>query len=223
MKIPYIKVNSVEEYFNLSKKEREYFGFYKLPFSLPCDMFDDDVQGWKIFYKKLKKEYPIQWVVRHWLFSFQNPIYNFICSYISWPIREFKWSIKNFLNPCFPLWRKTIPRHKYADGVHLIIESNFNIILDFYKEASKSHVDWESSEEHSNFYKKLEEYKNWIKTERNKINEIMNIELSIATKNKHIKDYNEKYKTYNQLEEDLKNKETEILNWLIENREYFWI
>jgi hypothetical protein len=222
MKIPYVKTNSVEEYFNLPKKEREHFGFYRLPFSLPCDIFDEDVEGWKIFYSKLKKEYPIQWFFRSWMFSFQNPIYSFIYSYFIWPVRDFKWAVDNFISPCFPIWRNTIPRHKYADGVHLIIESNFNIILDFYNEASESYIDWESSEEHSNFYKKLEEYKNWIKTERKKINQIMDIELSIATNNKHIKDYKEKYKTYDLLEQDLKNKETEILNWMVENRSYFW-
>jgi hypothetical protein len=222
MKIPYVKTNSVEEYFKLDKRDREYFGLYMLPHSLPCDIFDEDEEGWNSFYKKIKQKYPIQWFFRRWLKSYNNPIYSFFSLKVYFPIRDFKWAVNNFISPCFPIWRNTIPRHKYADGVHLIIESNFNIILDFYNEASESYIDWESSEEHSNFYKKLEEYKNWIKTERKKINDILDIELTIATNNKHIKDYKEKYKTYDLLEEDLKNKETEILNWMVENRSYFW-
>lgn len=223
IKIQYVKVNDTDDYFALPKKDREYYGFYRLPYALPCDFFDEGVKGWDAFYEEIKKRYPVQYFFRRWLFSFDNPIYKIYSSWIKWPIRDFYYASKRFFDPFFPRWRKTLARHEYTDATELLVKSNFNLILDFYyDEVVNGCVDWESDEKHSEFLKRLKEAVDWIENGQQKLEDKMNEELSIATKNKKEKDYHKKYKKYNKMEKQLFDTQTKILTWAIENRGFFW-
>jgi len=77
MKIKTLNVGSVSEYFNLNKAERTWLGFYRLPESLPIESLSGE-DGWNLFYKTIKKEFPIQWFFRHWMTSYENPAYYYI-------------------------------------------------------------------------------------------------------------------------------------------------
>jgi hypothetical protein len=229
LKLPHIKINSVDEYFSLPKKEREKFGFYLLPLSLPFTFFnrDNKTKGWKDFYAQLKKEYPVQYFFRHWLVSYENPVYSFVNSKILWPLKDLKWKIVRHFNPCYPRWREVLPKHKYIDIVELVVESNFALIRDFYyEEVEKGFVDWKADDKHKKFHKELLNAIKWIETERKLHLDKADDALSHATKTPIEKkgkfDYKATYKTYNKLEEELKNKDTKILTWFIENREFFW-
>lgn len=227
-KIPYIKTHSVDEFFSLPKKEREWYGFYKKPLSLPLDgFFFQQAKGWNAFYEIIKKEYPIQYFFREWLFSSDNPVVFSFKRFIQWPLREAKCAIKLFLKPCYKRWRKVLPRWKYSDAQHLLVESNFAILRDFYyEEVIDGFVDWNYDEFHKTFKSKIEEYVAWIEVKRNAFEEKMNDELSKAAKNKIIVDgkfdFETTYKVYNEMEKEFKEKETEILKWMIDNREMFW-
>jgi hypothetical protein len=72
-----IPVNSVSQYFSLPRSERTVVGIYKLPESLPAE-FEEGEEGWSVFSKKIKREYPIQWFFREWIFSHSNPVYHFL-------------------------------------------------------------------------------------------------------------------------------------------------
>lgn len=221
MKSKYVKVNSVEDYFSLPKSEREYRGFYKKPYALEWDFFTGE-KGWTAFYKEIKKQYPIQWFFREWMFSLDNPIYRvfYTLRHKYWDI---KYAIKNFLKPVYPRWRKTVPRHKYADGVYLIIESNFNLILDFYyNDIIGGYVDWESDEDHKTFLKEVKDAVRWIEVERQELNDICDRELTLALNNKEEKDYNKRYKTHDEIEKQIFDKETSIINWMVAKRSFFW-
>jgi hypothetical protein len=87
-------VKSVQEYFALSRSEREVCGFYRVPFSLPWTIYDDS-EGWSGFYRKIAKEYPVQFFFRVWLFSYSNPIYVFIKHKVCCPLNSVKARILN--------------------------------------------------------------------------------------------------------------------------------
>lgn len=226
-KIPYIRVKTVDEYFALPKKEREWHGLYKVPFSLPLEWLSDEKHGWDAFYKQIKSEYPVQYFFRKWLPSLDNPLVFAFYKFIGWPLRESKYAIRLFFNPCFPRWRKVAPRHKYTDVVELVTASNFALIVDFYREeVVDGHVDWSADELHKKFYTELVAAVNWIEEERVKVEKMTDEALSKSVKNKVTKDgkfdYNATYADFDRLEEHKKQKDTEILKWFIDNREFFW-
>jgi hypothetical protein len=215
MKIPKVKVESVVEYFNLPEKEREYFGFYKIPHSLPFEFFSKEV-GWDNFNLQIKKNYPIQWFFRQFIFSYENPIYKFIDEYVKKPISNFFKSLILFLKPCCLNWRKTLKRYEYSDVSELAVKSNFNLILDFYEQSfkfEKNHID-----SNIKFFTELSSNVDWIKKKRKeKISEITKHFLDSIVNEKN------KDELIDKLEKDLENKDTEILKWFIENRGYFWV
>jgi hypothetical protein len=217
-------VKSVREYFSLSKSEREVYGFYKVPFSLPWSIYNEE-DGWNAFYKRIAKEYPIQYFFRVWLFSYRNPVYAFIMHKICWPLDSIRAYITNFLDPCCPRWRKTLPRHKYSDITNIIVDSNFNLILDFYYEEVKNgHVDWQADEKHREFYDTLINAVEWIENGQKILNKKSIDALTAATEDLILKDkpYKERYSEYDDIEKQIDDKKTEILKWMIENREGFW-
>jgi len=218
-----VKVNSVEEYFALPKQDREVHGFYRIPYALPWERFQSTETGWDAFYKKIKKEYPVQYFFRHWLPSLDNPIVSIFKRYVSWPLNDLKYNIIRWIKPVHPRWRKSLPRHKYADISHLIVESNFALICDFYhEEVVSGWVDWESDEPHKTFYNKLVEYVNWIEKERSKIEDSYWEAMDISGKNVEPTSYSIKYAEPNKIETLRLSKETEILTWFINNRGFFW-
>lgn len=228
-RLPQIKVNTVDDYFSLPKNEREKFGLYLLPWSLPFTFFnkEEKTKGWKEFYAELKKEYPVQYFFREWIFSYENPIYSFFNTKLIWPVKELRWKIHRFLNPCHPRWRKVLPRHKYSDITELVIDSNFALILDFYyEEVKQGMVDWKSDDKHKKFHKEILNAVKWIEKDRNNHLDKIDKTLSLAIKKPVMKkgklDYLATYKEHNKLEDELKNKDTKILTWFIENREFFW-
>lgn len=226
--IPYVQCRSVDEYFNLSKKEREWYGLYRKPFGLPVEWASPEGEkGWNSFYEEIKKEYPIQYFFREWLPTCDNPVVFAFKKFIEWPWRDISRSVRLFFKPYYKRWRSVLPRWEYADAQHLIVEGNFAILRDFYhEEVVGGFVDWDHDDFHRNFKNKLEEYVKWVEEERKVLDDKLSEELSKAVKNKIFVDkkldYHETYKSYNQLEKEIKEKETEILKWMVDNRELFW-
>lgn len=227
-----IKVSSVEEYFSIPKKEREFFGLYKTPPALPLDYNffmtnkKQDEKGCTFFYE-IKKQYPFQWFFRHWLSSYSNPVYAYVKK-IHYGFLNFKWALQNYLRPNYPRWRSSLKKHEYKDGSSLIEDSNFNLILDFYyDEVVDGCVDWQADKRHKKFYTELLENVRWIEVEKPRKEKEYIKSLEYASNNP-IFDKNEKfdyyatYKHSNTVEDSLKNKTTEILKWLCENRGFFW-
>lgn len=225
-RIPYSSARSVEEYFSLPLSERNWHGFYKLPFALPSELFNKHEKGWDSFYAQIKKEYPLQYFLRSWLLSLDNPIWYFLQMFIIWPLRDLKYNIIRLLTPCFPRWRKVLPRHKSGDITWLVVESNFALICDFYwEEVVDGFVDWESSPDYSAFYEELKSNVAWIETKRKELDLTINSELQRVSEtredNKELT-FAVRYEEVIRLEKIKVDKETEILKWFIDNRSYFW-
>lgn len=220
--LSYVLVSSVEEYFALPKEKRERFGLYRLPYALPWERCPETSKmGWDEFYCRIKKQYPVQYFFRVWLFGFDNPVCVVYYKYFYWPFLEFKRAFKYWLNPLYPRWRASLPRHKGADISELLVTSNFALIRDFYwEEVVDGIVDWESESEHKIFYDKLIEYVQWIEETLPKLEEDHTKSLSAASSKEG--DYYTKYEETIKIEKEKYDKETEILTWCISNRNFFW-
>lgn len=222
-----IRVDSVDAYFALSKEDREWKGLYKVPYALPWERFKPDGDGWEAFYSKIKKQYPVQYFFRKWLVGLDNPVVLYFCQWVKWPLRDLYYNVVRFFNPVFPRWRKVLPRQSSADCTWLVVQSNFALIQDFYwEEVVDGIVDWSSTPEHSQFHKELQDAVEWIESGR------FELELKIENAYKRVSqertstwrmsDYETTYAEVNSLEQQMTQKQTDILTWFINNREYFW-
>lgn len=224
------EVRTAEQFFNLPKAEREFYGFYKVPCALPSDIFESNptTLGWEYYWEEIKKQYPIQYFFRHWILSLDNPLIFAWHDLVCWPLRDFKWKAKLFFKPVCPRWRNVLPRHEYSDIASLVVKSNFALILDFYyEEVVNGIIDWQDDQTHKKFYKELVKNVEWIEKTSKEWDDQYSKFLTEASKNptynkKGHLDYRSTYGKSNALEKKIKNKETEILNWFVENRDFFW-
>jgi hypothetical protein len=149
--------------------------------------------------------------------------------------------IRPIFNPQNKRIRKCIPR-TWADVSHLMVDVNFEFIKVFYEDEFKADiVDWEATEQHSEFAKWLELSYKWITQRRPQlqkdlenayptskpIDEMFQIKTDENGRRLfEFKDdgipYEVKYKEVNRIEELIENKDTEILIEFIKRRNYFW-
>lgn len=153
----------------------------------------------------------------------KNIIYKILKTKIYWPFLEFKNSIKNLLHPNFPRWRKTLPKRSNIPANFLFINSNFNIVLDFYHDQVIPNKNY-YQERNKEFYDQLVINVDWIENKKTKfekqLNDILKKASNGSTKDKI--DFNESYdRIYSQHEIVKKNfeqQETAVLKWLVDNR-----
>jgi hypothetical protein len=149
--------------------------------------------------------------------------------------------IKTIFKPSNSRIRKAIPR-QYSDISGLVVDVNFEFIKSFYEdEYKKDIVDWEATEQHSEFAKWLEGSYTYITKERPQLQKDLD---NSYPPHKDFKDmfapivdengkkmfqmvddgvpYEVKYKEVNRIEDLIENKDTEILTELIKRRAYFW-
>ena len=149
--------------------------------------------------------------------------------------------IKPIYKPSNQRIRKFIPR-TYRDISHLMVEINFEFIKAFYEDEYKADiVDWEATEQHSEFAKWLESAYIYITKERPQLeidlNDAYPLFKSFSDMFKPTIDkdgkkmfemaddgipYEVKYKEVNRIEEEIETKNTEILTEFIKRRNYFW-
>lgn len=230
--LPYVNVNSVEEYFSLPSNQRERFGLYRKPFALPVEWLHlpsgakigknyQNNKGWKFWEQEIKRIYPIQWLVREWVFSWDNPVYAFYKS-LYFKYSEIRGNIHRFINPFYPRFRKASPRHKYSDITEFSREINFALILDFwYEEILNGIVSWEDTDAHKKFYKEIKNAVKYIEKYRPKLIARSDAELTKATRKKK-GTFEQRYGKHNAIEEEIAEKDTEILIWFMREREMFW-
>ena len=149
--------------------------------------------------------------------------------------------IKPIFKPQNQRIRKAIPR-TWVDVTELVVSVNFEFIKAFYEEEFKADiVDWEATEQHSEFAKWLEGAYEYV----TKIKPQLEIDLQNAYPPHKSFDemfeqktdengrrlfqmvddgvpYEVKYKDVNRIEEEIKNRDTEVLTELIKRRDYFW-
>jgi hypothetical protein len=144
---------------------------------------------------------------------------NRLVSTVKFNFRNFKYHLNNFIFPKHVQWRKTLPRHKYADITYLLTESNFNLILDFYHENEDfGWIDWNATEENIKFFSELQKNVEWLKSERKILDEKISSEIY-----KLCRSDDSSSEKLQSLEQEKIQKETEILVWAVTNRSFFWM
>ena len=225
--LKYIEVSSVDEYFALPKSGRELYGLYRKPFALPMDRPSflgggtSKQKGWNVWEKEIKRLYPLQWFVREWCFSWENPVYSFFKGFY-FDYREKKYAIKRFIKPFYPRFRKSMPRHKYTDVCEAFRKVNFALLLDFwYDEMVDGIVNWNDNPLHKAFFNRVKAAVRYIEVERPALEKKSDTALTVATKKKK-GTFNERYAKHDAIEQKIKQKDTDLLVWMMQNREMFW-
>jgi hypothetical protein len=149
--------------------------------------------------------------------------------------------IRPIFNPQNKRIRKCIPR-TWADISHLMVDVNFEFIKTFYEDEYKADiVDWEATEQHSEFVKWLKSAYTYISKDRpqlqkdlenayppsKSIDDMFQIKTDENGRSLfEFKDdgipYNVKYKEVNRIEELIEDTDSEILIEFVKRRNYFW-
>jgi len=200
-------VTTTEEWLKLPRSERVprkwYWptGWYEAPFAM---MIND----WNNWEKHIKKEYPIQYWLRE---SFQ---YTFRHYY-----RTIKGLKRYIINPRRRM-RNAVFSVQYMDLVELVPHFHFQAIIEFVEvEKTFEVTDW-SEEGVSEKGKKLKGLYNYVKYERPFLLEKLNTayeQIEITTEY----DLN-RYNEVDTISKEIKNKDTELCIWVIQNRDYLW-
>jgi hypothetical protein len=221
--LPYASVQSVDAYFALPKNERERFGLYLRPLSLPVTGFwssNPDIKGWALWEKEIKKQYPIQAYIREFLLSYDNPVYAFL-SLKKTQLNDLKWKINRLIKPLHPRIHKAYRRHEVKDVSSALIDVNFALILDFWhEEVTNSVVSWTHDKNHRDFNNQLKKAVKYIEAERPALQVRADKELTRGTFSK--KSGVNKYAKYDQLEQKIEQRDTTTVLWAINNRGFFW-
>lgn len=217
----HVNAHTIEEYFAFPKEEREQWGFwYKTPIALPCLFEEVSEDGWDEFYRRIRKEYPIQGWVREWLLSLDNPVYAFIF-FTKRRLVDFWYKrIVCLFNPRHKTLRKALPR-TWMDTCSLIVDLNFAMIVEFYHdEVVDGHVEWNSDSRHKKFYNWLVSAVKYIETEKKDLEKLL--DDSYPSKEQRRLPYEEAYKEVNRLEKQIKDSDSKILKEMITFRDFFW-
>ena len=229
--LPYANVQSVDAYFALPKNERERFGLYLRPLSLPIDGFlssNPDTKDWAFWKKQIKKHYPIQGYVREVLLSYGNPVYAFF-SIKKMQLGYLKRKINRLIKPLHPRIHKAYRRHEVKDVSSALIDVNFALILDFwYEEVTNGIVSWTHDKDHRDFHNQLKKTVKYIEVERPVLQIRADKELTRATNSSKNNKKGSKvsflqiYAKHDALEKKIEECDTATVLWAINNRGFFW-
>ena len=199
---------TTEEWLKLPRSERlprKWFwptGWYDAPFA----MMMGDWDNWE---KHIKKEYPIQYWLR------ENFQYTFIHYYQS--IKKLK---NKFINPRRKM-RNALFTSQWVDLVELVPQFHFQAIIEFIEvEKAFEKIVWDdpANPTTAEVGKKLKEYYNYVKVER----PLLRDKLYKAYDNLEITSESVCYKEIDELDKQIKNKDTELCIWVVQNRELLW-
>ena len=245
-----VNTTSLQEYIDLPKSVRErkilFVTFYRNPIALPfgrefmSNLLDNEgkeicrEKGWTEFYQFIKKEYPIQYFVRE---SIPSAFYSMRNKIGWWKIKDFYYNnIRTIFHPFNNNSRKIIGR-SWKDFQTSIIEVNFAIVNDLvsqeYRDINSLYADYltiipgnsNSETQNSfdqdwfNFRSQLFNCWKYINEKRPKL--VADIEDSYP-KDDQVGTIEQLYGKQNMLEKQLEEQDTLWLQWIINNRQYFW-
>lgn len=209
---PNVNTTTVKDYFKLPKNKREKFGFYLRPHAL---IYNRGLESeWDIFENKIREQYPVQGFIREQLLDLdKSPLWSVIRPRF-YDIKAFYYTMKRYLGPNYlPRFRKSVSPRQYKDICDIIVDGNLALISDFWhNEVRRGIINWDSDEEHRQFFKWLESAIFWIEAERI----ILLHELETFIKN------GSPYYFQDRITEEIKSKDTKVLTEMIKYRDFFW-
>lgn len=202
---------NVKQYKELPKSEREIFGFwYRLPklYEWGGERFED---YWK-------KHYPIQFRIR-------EGIENLLIS-----ISVFKDKlIDNTWTRIFPknTWARKIIPHTYSDKPELIQDFLFACIIDFVDNEPTEYTDWESSKEHKQTWKTINNLykfaKHTLPARRKRLDEMMSELYDEKSLMEFVdKSDDPRYEEMSALEKQTESEIQQNLLEIVKIRQYLW-
>lgn len=183
--------------------------WYVPPFALEFKTMSE----WKKFKVYTKEHYPVQTWLRDGLYVF--------FAYTVWSnFKEYKWKIKHKLRNPRKEMRNAVFPSTYWDLQTHIVEFHIQCIIEFVEREKCFEVtDWSWNENVKKTEGELKEAYEYCKTGRDKLQK----ELSEAwTRVPNEGLYAEIYKEVIEKEDWIKECDTKLCNWVVENREVLW-
>lgn len=160
-------------------------------------------------FKQIRNRPPLKWYEKLW-------------NKIHFTTYDAVWYIYQIFKPCHQKIRKAIPRH-WVDQVELIRNVNFAFITEFYEhEFNEESFLTNESEEAVNVVKFLKESYKYITEGRNLLQNKIDLELDAAWRIDDREQRSNMYKEIHNLEQELDNRDTDILVKLMQYREWMW-
>ena len=216
-----VPVHSVREYFSLPRNKRVHFGLYLYPVALPSSLLGAVDDGWEKWEQMIRKEFPVQWWFREYVFNMNSCIYTpyrRVCSVV----RKFYYGCVRFIKPGIPRTRATIPRHKYIDISDAVLDVNFALLCDFWhEEVSAGCVDYTVDDENKKFYAWLESAVFWIEHARVAANKELDAALMSAYQLDKLDD-SDRFSLYDKLQKHIDDTDTRILTEIVKYRSKLW-
>lgn len=226
-------VNTVKDYIALPRPYREtrhWWGFsYIRPYALA--MADGELEGdlplcseWTKFDEYVKKEYPVQ--------AFFRVTVEDILNHCRHRFRERYWSTRDWFFPQQRWLTKGAPNH-WQDKKTLVVDVLYRMIVHFVEvEKAMENVVYDDTPDHIEFKQGLVECYKWIKLGRGDLLLRIEKESSEAgklyrrirkSKENKMKSYELAYGALNQLEKQLEETDTEMCEWIVQNRIFLWV
>ena len=208
----YVEVASYEEYAKLPYRNRTFllFWYHRPLFGSNTGWNARDFLGKKQDRESvdayLQYKFPVQYYLREKLY------------YKVWIGYD---KLRYFLNPRQKWLVKQIP-NEWTDKVTLIKDINFAMVVHFIEgEKCFEYTDYvNSSEHHAKFARELMECYLYIKVRRPKLEHLY--WDAYPEDGKYTGDYLTDYGEVNRLEKELDDQDRKWLNWIVDNRKYFW-
>lgn len=161
-----------------------------------------------------KKNYPVQFFIRSTL-----PLWYHIK--IAQPISECKYNVKGWIkNPRKEMRDKIFPV-RWKDLTETIVDFHIETILEFVqKEKCFEYNDYTHTDEYKKFEVELKEWYYYVYVKRPAM---MNSIDDLYHKSKDYSGFNETYKEVKKIEDNINLNDTNLCNWVIKNRDMFWV
>jgi hypothetical protein len=177
----------------------------------PCAL---GLYGWKEADQFFKSNYPVQYFLRNKIPRLYN---GYLVMYMRDLKRKIQWSLRN---PRKEMRNSVFPAH-WQDLTETIIKFHVEAVIEFVeREKCFQKIDYSSDELHKKFEKELTEMYLYARTTRQ---ELLQLVDEAYERVDYQKPYQEAYKEISDIENDIKNRDLKLSQWVIENREFFWV
>jgi len=219
----YATVHTLDNYLKLPLEQRERWvwwwpaKWYISPYALQWEASSLKVvtptDEWSKFDKYTKEQYPVQ----HWL---RNGVYDFFVFNIGYNLKNLKYKVEyQIINPRKKMRKAVFPSTYWDLGTH-IIQFHIECIIEYVeREKCFEKIDWGWNDEVKLYGAELKEVYEYCKTGRAKLQAELNEAWERVPNNE---TYEVAYKEVNEKEAWLKECDTKLCMWVVNNREILW-
>lgn len=204
------KTFSFEEHLDSEYEKRVWwwpFRWYVQPEAL-C------IGGWEKNEEFFKKNYPVQFFIRR-DFSI------FFHTRVSMPLKEIKYNVKGYLRNPRKQMRDNLFPIRWQDLTETIVQFHIQTIIEFVdRENCFKYNDYSHTKRHKKFEKELKYWHNYVTVKRPALVESVDKAYENTPEGK---PFSETYKDVMKIEKSMSKTDTKLCNWIVENREFFWV